>query len=171
MVAAFAIMSYGMNPPVIGWTGGAQPVSGGGKAGTHARDYETVLKDHIEATGGARGKLLLGISNDRGGTEWDCRADQPLSPILGKPRRHIPQEARANALRHGRRFDPRQKVPWYCAPKDSHWIQGRYEDEESLRAKITLAREAGIGGVCLWVLDGAAEPPETFALLREYRRP
>ena len=39
MVDGFCIMSYTMNPPTIGWTGGKQPVSGGGKVTGHPRDY------------------------------------------------------------------------------------------------------------------------------------
>ncbi len=168
LVGGFAIMSYCMSPPTAGWTGSAQPFEGGGKVNGHARDYATCIKDYMEATGGRADKLLLGISNDRGGTEWDCRTDQPLSPIIGKPRRLTPEQARANAEKYGRRFDPAQRAPWYCYQQGDHYVQGWYEDEESLAAKFDLAKAAGVQGVCIWVIDGAREPPGTFQLLRRY---
>ncbi len=171
LVDALAIMSYTMNPPTIGWTTGAQPVEGGGKVKGHPRDYVTCIRDYVQATGGRAEKLLLGLSNYRGGTEWTCRSGEPLSPIIGKPRKLTPEQARANADRHGRRFDPRQKVPWYCYQEDERWVQGWYEDEESLAAKLELVEAHGLQGICIWVLDGAAEPPSTFELLRKHLAP
>ncbi len=168
LVDAFAIMSYCMNPPTIGWTTGAQPVRGGGKVSGHARDYATCIEDYLRATGGRNDKLLLGIANDRGGTEWTCRTDQAFSPIIGEPRRLTPQEARANAGEHGRLFHPEQQVPWYRYEQGDHWVQGWYEDDESLAAKLELAESDDLQGICIWVLDGAAEPPSTFELIRRH---
>ena len=67
-IDGFCIMSYCMNPPTIGWTTGAQPVRGGGKVAGHARDYATCIHDYVAATGGRKDKLLLGVSNNLGGT-------------------------------------------------------------------------------------------------------
>ena len=95
MVDGICIMSYTLNPPTIGWTGGAQPLRGGGQVNGHPRDFETCLQDYVDATGGRRDKLVLGISNDLGGTEWTCKSDSPLAPIVGRPRKLSPSEARA----------------------------------------------------------------------------
>jgi GH18 family chitinase len=168
LIDGFCIMSYCMCPPTVGWTGGAQPVRGGGKVSGHARDYAACIDDYLAATGGRKDKLLLGIANDLGGTEWTCRSDQPLSPIIGKPRKLDAQEARANAQKHGRKFDPQQQTPWYCYRGEKGWVQGWYEDDESLAAKLDLVRAQGLQGVCVWVLDGAQEPPSTFQLLRKH---
>ena len=165
LVDGFAIMSYCMSPPTSGWTGSAQPVEGGGKVNGHVRDYVTCIQDYLAATGGRADKLLLGISNDLGGTEWTCRTNQPLSPIIGRPRPLTPEQARANAVTHGRRFDAVQKAPWYCFAEGDDFVQGWYEDEESLATKLHLARAVGLQGVCVWVLDGAHEPPATFELV------
>lgn len=164
-IDAFAIMSYCMNPPTIGWTTGSQPVEGGGKVSGHARDFATVIDDYIKATGGRLDKILLGIGNDRGGHEWTCRGEGALAKIIGKPRKLTPEEARANAETHGRRFHPMQKTPWYCYEEDGNWIQGWYEDDESLAAKCRLARDKGIAGLCIWVLNGATEPAGTFKMI------
>jgi len=167
-VDAFAIMSYTMNPPTAGWTGGAVPVSGGGLVDGHPRDLATELSDYLAATGGRKDRLLVGLGNSRAGVEWDCRGDGPLSPIVGKPRALSPESARANAGTYGRRFDPAQMYPWYRHRSQNGWVQGWYEDGESIKAKLDFARRNKLAGVCVWALDGAAEPPETFALLREY---
>ena len=167
-IDAFTVMSYVMAPPGIGWTGSAQPLGGGGKVGTHPRDYRTLVQDYLTATGGKKDKLVFGFANDRGGTEWDCRSDQPLSRIVGRARPLTAADARANAAKHGRRFDPDQKAPWYCAPKGDGFVQGWYEDDESLAAKLAFFREQDVAGVCIWVLDGAKEPPETFQVLRKH---
>jgi spore germination protein YaaH len=161
-------MSYCMNPPTIGWTGAAQPVGGGGKVNGHARDYATCIRDYLEATGGRADKLLLGVANDLGGTEWTCQNDKPLSPIIGRPRKLTLEQARANAEKHGRRFNPEQKAPWYCYKEGDRWVQGWYEDEESVAAKFELAKATGLQGVCIWILDGAKEPPGTFELIHRY---
>jgi len=165
---AYTVMSYVMAPPGIGWTGSAQPLGGGGKVGGHPRDYRTLVQDYLAATGGKKEKLVLGIANDLGGSEWDCRTDKPLSPVIGKHRPLTAAEARANAEKHGRKFDPNQKAPWYCYPKGDAFVQGWYEDDESLAAKLEHFREQGVAGVCVWVLDGAKEPPETFKALRKH---
>jgi spore germination protein YaaH len=168
LIDGYTVMSYVMAPPSIGWTGSAQPLGGGGKVGVHPRDYRTLVQDYLAATGGRKEKLILGIGNDRGGSEWDCRTDQPRSPIVGRPRPLKAAEARANAEKHGRRFDPDQKAPWYRYAKGDGFVQGWYEDDESIAAKLAFFREQELAGVCVWVLDGAKEPPETFQLIRKH---
>ena len=77
-------MGYTMNPPSEGWTTNPEPLAGGGSASwTTTRDLQTMVRDYLEAMGGRKEKLLVGVSVDVGGTEWRCRSDQPLSPTLG----------------------------------------------------------------------------------------
>ena len=76
----------------------------------------------------------------------------------GRARQLSAKQARANAEKYGRRFDSQQKEPWYRYQRDGGWVQGWYEDDEAFAAKLELAREQQIGGVCLWVLDGANDP-------------
>jgi spore germination protein YaaH len=168
MVDGLCIMSYVMNPPTIGWTGGKQPVSGGGKVTGHPRDYTTCIADYLEATGGRKEKLLLGIAIDQGGTEWLTKSDKPLGHVIAKPRPVSAKQALANAEKFGRRFDPQQKEPWYCYQRGEGWVQGWYEDDQAFAAKLELTREQGIGGVCLWVLDGADDQHAVLELTRKY---
>lgn len=166
-IDAFTFMSYCMCPPTAGWTGSAQPVAGGGKVGNHARDYSTAIDDYLAATGGRKEKLMLGIGNARGGTEWDAKTAEPLSGFTGKPRALTPEQARTNAEKYGRKFDAKQQSPWYCYKNGDAFVQGWYEDDESLAAKLKLARDKDLQGVCFWVLDGVKEPPETFKLVHQ----
>ena len=52
LIDAYTVMSYVMTPPTIGSTGSAQPLGGGVKIGSHARDYRTLVQDYLAATGG-----------------------------------------------------------------------------------------------------------------------
>jgi quercetin dioxygenase-like cupin family protein len=42
--------------------------------------------------------------------------------------------------------------------------------DSALAEKLKLAREQGLQGVLLWVLDGAGEPPSTFELIHRHLR-
>lgn len=92
-------------------------------------------------------------------------------PVIGAPRPLKPEDARASAARHGRRFDREQKAPWYAYRDGKRWRQGWYEDDESYAAKLDLVGEYGLGSVCLWVLDGASEPQSTFSIIGCELRP
>jgi spore germination protein YaaH len=138
------------------------------QVGGHARDYQTLVQAYLAATGGRKDKLVFGLANDRGGTEWDCKTDRPLSRIVGAPRALTAAQARVNAEKHGRKFDPQQRAPWYCYAKGDGFVQGWYEDDESLAAKLDHFREQDLAGVCIWVLDGVKEPRETFTLVRKH---
>ena len=47
-------------------------------------------------------------------------------------------------------------------------VQAFAGTQEAFAAKLELAREQQIGGVCLWVLDGANDPRSVFDLTRKY---
>ena len=172
LVDGFTIMSYCMAPRIAGWTGGTQPVAGGAVAHGHRRDYVTLVADYLDATGGRKEKLLIGMAlyNESkmfsAAAEWDCKTDKPLCrQIIGKHRVLTLAEAHTRARKHGRRLDPKQKTWWYCHRRGDHFVQGWYDDAESLAMKFAWAREIGIAGVCVWVIDGANEPPETFRMI------
>src|SRR5207302_3566185 len=113
-VDAIIPMGYTLNPPSIGWTTNPEPLAGGGKASTTTtRDVETMVRDYIDAMGGAKDRLLVGVSLDFGGYEWRCRTDTRLSPILGPGTRRPLADCEAAARQYGRRWDPLQRSPWY----------------------------------------------------------
>jgi spore germination protein YaaH len=55
---------------------------------------------------------------------------------------------------HGRKWDPTGQVPWYRFESDTYdtWVQGYYDDAQSLDAKYDRIRDSGMRGVGLWHL-------------------
>jgi spore germination protein YaaH len=55
---------------------------------------------------------------------------------------------------HGRRWDATGQVPWYRYDSTTYdtWVQGYYDDAQSLDVKYDLIRAAGMRGVGIWHL-------------------
>src|SRR5438552_12790860 len=107
-------MGYTMIPPSIGWTTNPEPLAGGGKAPTTTtRDIQTMVRDYLEAMGGKKEKLLVGVSVDFGGYEWRCRTNARLSPTVGPGAAKSLTECEATARQYGRRWDDLQRSAWY----------------------------------------------------------
>ena len=60
---------------------------------------------------------------------------------------------------HGRKWDPTGEVPWYRFESSTYgtWVQGYYDDAQSLDAKYDRIRGAGMRGVGIWhlLMDGS----------------
>jgi spore germination protein YaaH len=168
-VDAVIPMGYTMNPPSIGWTTNPEPLGGGGEAaGTTTRDLKTLVGDYLNAMGGAKEKLLLGVSLDFGGYEWRCRTDTPLSPILGKGISRSLAECEEQTKLHGSRWDDLQKSPWYGYREGDAFVQGWYNDLRAWKAKLDWIREQQLGGIGVWALDGVNDPPQRWQALRHF---
>ncbi len=162
-------MGYTQNPPSAGWTTNPEPLAGGGRATwTTTRDIQTMVRDYLDAMGGRKKKLLVGVSLKFGGYEWRCRTDRPLAPILDKGTWRSLEECEAKAREHGMRWDERQKSSWYCYPDAGAFVQGWFNDARAWQAKMDWIGEQGLGGLSIWVLDGANDPPKSWELLRRY---
>jgi chitinase len=169
VVDAIIPMGYTQNPPTAGWTTNPEPLGGGGRAAwTTTRDIQTMVRDYAQAIGGHKEKLLAGVSLKFGGYEWRCRTGTPLSPILDNGVWRSLPECEARAREHGARWDDAQQSPWYCYPDNNAFVQGWFNDVRAWRAKLTWARNQGLGGIGIWVLDGVDDPPDVWRLLREY---
>lgn len=159
LVDAIIPMLYISNPPSIGWTTNPEPLAGGGSTpATAQRDIVTLMGDYIEAVG-RKEKLLLGISSlHSGGYEFRSRTDRPLSPILRPGVRQPYEYLEAQARKYGKRRDEKQQSAWYVYPEDDHFVQGWYDDDDAWKSKLNYVNEQGLGGIGIWVLDGAADP-------------
>jgi spore germination protein len=96
-----------------------------------------------------RGKILMGIPNY--GYDWTL----PYAP--GNPRaENISNvEAVARAQRFGAeiQWDPVAQSPWYTYfDGEGNEHQVWFENEESIRAKLNLVNEYGLGGISYWNL-------------------
>jgi spore germination protein len=168
-VDAIIPMGYTQNPPTAGWASNPEPLSGGGHAAwTATRDIETMVGDYLEAMGSHKEKLLAGVSLTLGGYEWRCRTEAPLSPTLDKGAWRSLAECEAKMRQHGARWEDAQKSPWYCYRDGDAFVQGWYNDARAWNAKLDWVREQGLGGIGVWVLDGAQDPPDMWRVLRQF---
>lgn len=162
-------MGYTQNPPTIGWATNPEPLGGGGRAAhTTTRDIKTMVRDYLDAMGGKKEKLLVGVSVNFGGYEWRCRTDQRLSPIVGRGILKSLAECEQKARKHGQRWDDEQQSPWYCYKEGDAFVQGWYNDLKAWQAKLDWIKQQQLGGIGIWVLDGVNDPPERWQALRAY---
>lgn len=96
------------------------------------------------------------------GYQWPTESDEPgaatrgpavIAPLTA-PRGVLPELPRAweQAAQHGVRRDSVSGSPYYAYRVDGGWVQGWFEDRESLAAKYAFARRRGLGGVALFPL-------------------
>jgi spore germination protein YaaH len=123
------------------------------------------------------GKMVLGLPLY--GYEWPVVDDAPgaatrgegITVPLADPAGVLPEAptARERVAEFGVRRDPETGVPWYAFRTDAGFVQGWFDDAESLAAKYRWARARGLAGVALFPLAyGDAEIWE--GLRRSYRR-
>jgi spore germination protein YaaH len=127
-----------------------------------------MVRDYLEAMGGHKEKLLVGVSLKSGGYEWRCRTAQRLSPSLDEGVWRSLAVCEAKAREYGARWDDSQKSRWYCYAERDTFVQGWFNDAQAWRAKLEWIRDQGLGGVGIWVLDGVNDPAGTWELLRRY---
>ena len=167
VVDAIIPMGYTQNPPSIGWTTNPEPLGGGGKAAwTTTRDMQTVVRDYLQAMGGHKQKLLLGVSLNFGGYEWRCRTDERLSSTLGKGVWRSLSDCEAAVRQHGLRWDDAQQSAWYCYRDGDAFVQGWFNGAKAWTAKLRWVKEQDLGGIGIWVLDGVTDPPDRWQVLR-----
>lgn len=69
---------------------------------------------------------------------------------------------------HSRAWDPNGQVPWYTYWSNTYsaWVQGYYDDAQSLSAKYALVKAHGMRGVGIWHLLMDVERPELWSALK-----
>ncbi|HYR36138.1 MAG TPA: glycosyl hydrolase family 18 protein [Burkholderiales bacterium] len=112
----------------------------------------------------------LGVPRDRialsvplYGWEWSCDSATPGARVRGKgrlltfaetPSSLMPNDRLAASVltkRHGLRRD-RERTPYYAYRQGAHWVQGWYEDMDSLAHKLAPERGAGYAGLAFFPL-------------------
>lgn len=64
---------------------------------------------------------------------------------------------------HGRRYEETTQTPWVYDGTNQVW----YGDAESVRPRIQMAMDEGLGGIGFWALHYDAEDPEIWNAVRE----
>lgn len=96
------------------------------------------------------------------GYEWPVQSGQPGAETRGHGRiityaqvdsLNLPDlqiSARERIARHGMKRDAESGSPWYAWRDSTGWIQGWYEDEESLRSKYQFLEDRRFGGIAVF---------------------
>lgn len=108
------------------------------------------------------------------GYEWPVTSEAPGATVRGvgaevpydAPRYLLPDRPRARdqARRLGVRRDFESGSPWYVYRDDSGWVQGWFEDAESVLAKYAFVTENGLGGIAIFPI--AYGDADLWAVLR-----
>jgi spore germination protein YaaH len=96
------------------------------------------------------------------GYQWPTESGEPgamtrgpgvIAPLTAPPNvlPDLPR-ARAQAAVHGVRRDTVSGSPFYAFRDTNGWVQGWFEDAQSLRAKYEFVRRRGLGGVAIFPL-------------------
>jgi spore germination protein YaaH len=127
-------------------------------------NWEAVI-DRFESFGVPPGKLVMSVPLY--GYEWPVESDDIGSAARG-PGETVPYVAPADVLpgvprasargrEYGVRRDPMSGTPWYSFRGDDGWVQGWFDDAESLRAKYDFIRARGLGGVAIFPMAYGTE--------------
>jgi spore germination protein YaaH len=94
-----------------------------------------------------------------------CRSAGTCTHATWAPRYVDALEATAA---HGRAWDPNGLVPWYVYWSNTYsaWVQGYYDDAQSLAQKYSLVKAHGMRGVGIWHLLMDVERPELWSALK-----
>ncbi|UCC25981.1 MAG: hypothetical protein JSU98_02555 [Gemmatimonadales bacterium] len=123
-------------------------------------NWETVVARY-DALGIHRSRLVMGVPLY--GYQWPTETELPGSPTRGEgvaaplaaPVSVLPNSPRAwrEAARHGTQRDPESGIPYYVfRDAGGGWVQGWFEDRQSLREKLEFVRAHGLAGVALFPL-------------------
>jgi spore germination protein YaaH len=127
-------------------------------------NWNTVV-DRFEGFGVPAGKLVMSLPLY--GYEWPVVSDEIGSPTRG-PGVTVPYAAPSDVLAGAPRAeerrreyvirrDPVSRTPWYSFEDDDGWVQGWFDDAESIRAKYDFVRARGLGGVAIFPMAYGTE--------------
>jgi spore germination protein YaaH len=117
-------------------------------------------------------KIILGIPTY--GYEWETLTDQPQSPVIPGTNKTATTRRTADIIKNcpncviGR--DPSGGSPYLILPptEESAFQQIYYEDKESIRQKLELAKAYKLRGVAIWALG--YENSDLLEPIKDYRK-
>jgi len=68
---------------------------------------------------------------------------------------------------YGKKWDYEWQTPWYVRQERGRWIQGYYDDIQSLGLKYDFVISEGLGGVGIWQLEYGTGRDELWQLLKD----
>ena len=143
---ALFVMGYDYSWSGSSRAGGVAPMSS-----SYMLDVNESLNDYLSMTSGS--KLIWGVPY-YGRTWYTTSGALNASTVSGATSKaYYYVGAKSLAATHGRKWDSLGQVPWF-AYKDSlgNWIEGYYDDPDSLGAKYDMINRRGLAGVGIWHL-------------------
>jgi spore germination protein YaaH len=143
---ALFVMGYDYNWSGSSRAGGVAPVQS-----PYTIDVAGTMADFLTQTSGSR--IIWGVPYY--GRTWPTETGSLNSRTLGGGSKSYYYTGHlAQAAQYGRRWDDVGKVPWYrhWDSAAGHWVQGYYDDVESLGVKYDLINSRGLKGTGMWTL-------------------
>jgi spore germination protein YaaH/uncharacterized protein YraI len=143
---ALFVMGYDFHWSGSSRAGGVAPIRS-----PYTIDVAGTMADFLSETSGS--KLIWGVPYY--GRTWPTSSSTLNSTTLGGGSKaynytgHLSQ-----AAKYGRRWDDVGKVPWYryWDGAAGRWVQGYYDDVQSLGVKYDLINSRGLAGTGMWTL-------------------
>ena len=139
------VMGYDYHWSGSSRAGGVAPINS-----PYTIDVDGTMRDFLAETAGKN--IIWGVPYY--GRIWPTSNRNLNSPTLGYGSKAYTYVGHRNdAKRYGRRWDDVGKVPWYRYRDSSGtWIQGYYDDPQSLGIKYDLVNARGLAGTGMWTL-------------------
>jgi len=148
---ALMVMAYDFH-----WSGSARAGGVAPYSSPYIFDVAQALADYLEVVPAA--KIIWGVPYY--GREWSTTSsalNATTNDILTSRAAYYTFH-RTEAAEHGRLWDGTGRVPWYRFQDTPHgtWVQGYYDDVQSLTAKYDLVNGRGLRGIGIWhlLMDG-----------------
>ncbi len=163
---AIILMTYDYHYLGSMTAGAVAPVGGAGE--TIEYDVETAVKEALKVM--PKDKILLGIPLY--GYEWETIDQAPESATIPGGGSTASTRRIADILGKcatcSASMDPVAKEPYLIYPENDYFNQIYYENEDSMKEKILLAKKYELGGVALWALG--YEDSAILRPLEEYKK-
>jgi spore germination protein YaaH len=161
--AADAIMAMGYD---FNWGGSSRAGAVSPIDSPYVLDVRTAMEDYLDVVPAS--KLIWGVPYY--GRAWTtqtsglnsltcksktiCPTGKSAAGAFGRSWAPGYVDARKAAADHGRRWDPAGNVAWYRYQSSTYgtWVQGYYDDPQSLNVKYDLVNANGLRGVGIWHL-------------------
>jgi spore germination protein YaaH len=143
---ALFVMGYDYNWSGSSRAGGVAPIQS-----PYTLDVAGTMADFLTQTSGS--KLIWGVPYY--GRTWPTSSSALNAPTLGGGSKAYSYTGHlSQAQQYGRRWDDVGKVPWYrhWDAAAGNWVQGYYDDVQSLGAKYDLINARGLAGTGMWTL-------------------
>ena len=149
---ALMVMAYDFH-----WSGSARAGGVAPYSSPHIYDVAQALADYLELVPAS--KIIWGVPYY--GREWSTTSNAlnaTTNNVLTSRAAYYTFH-RTEAAEHGRLWDGTGRVPWYRFHDTAHgtWVQGYYDDVQSLTAKYDLVNARGLRGIGVWhlLMDGS----------------